>query len=242
MTARGLFITGTDTGVGKTVVTALLAHLLRREGFNAGVMKPVASGGVMRGGRCCSPDALFLKEMLGLDDPIELLNPVCFSDPLAPSVAAAREGRAPDCGVLDRALYALRERHDLLLVEGIGGLLVPLGGKFTVADLAVRWEMPLLVVGRPGLGTINHTALTIAHARTRGLRVAGFIFNACSPGEGEGLWEENAASIRELAGAPFWGMVPYGGGGGINAALFRRLAGDAETILGPPLRSFVRDT
>lgn len=238
MNKRALFITGTDTGVGKTVATALLASCMARFGVDAGVMKPVAAGGVERDGMLRSPDALFFKETLGIADPIELINPVCFREPLAPSVAARIEGREVDLAILDDAYASLLKLHDVVLVEGIGGLLVPLKGKFSVADLALRWDVPILIVARPGLGTINHTALTISCARAKRLGIAGFIMNARRPLQG-GLAEETSPScIEELCGVPYWGAIPYAGALPMDPRAWERFCEDAGPILTPHLWDF----
>lgn len=183
--ARGVFVTGTDTGVGKTAVACALAAWCRRRGLDVGVMKPVATGGMpLRQGatwRVVSKDALRLAACAGADDPWELINPVCFREPLAPSTAAAR-ARAPiRLDVILRAYAALRARHDVLIIEGVGGLLVPLTPRTSVADLAKRFGLPLVLVARPGLGTLNHTLLSLACIRERGLPLRGVIINHAQP-------------------------------------------------------------
>ncbi len=225
-----VLITGSDTGVGKTVVTALLAAYLRRSGVNAGVMKPVASGCVQTDRGLVSPDVMLFERALGPLDPPELVNPVRYRAPLAPSIAAQKEGRALDLPALDAAFEELSRRRDPLLVEGVGGLLVPLEGRFTVADLALRWKLPLLVVARPGLGTINHTALTVLHARSRGIPVAGFVFNSCQSGEDPQMTRDNAASIVELTGVPFLGSIPWGGKDPLSPDEWERLQSSAAPI------------
>ena len=252
-----ILIAGTDTGVGKTVVTAALAACLRRRGVNAGVMKPVASGCEETECGPMSADVLFFERVLGRLDPPELVNPARYRAPLAPSVAARREGRTLDLASLDAAFEELSRRHEVLLVEGIGGLLVPLEGRFTVADLALRWKLPLLIVARPGLGTINHTALTVLHARFRGIPVAGFLFNAPAPSPGkeaarltsqgaggnarvpifremhagEATPEDNAACIVELTGASFLGSIPWGGDDPCAPGAWERLVSAGTPII-----------
>ena len=238
MSEHTLFITGTDTGVGKTVVTALLASLLIRRGRDAGVMKPVASGGVDRAEGLRSQDLLFLRERLRLTDPEELINPVCFREPLAPAIAARREGREVDLGILDGAYESLKSSHEFLLIEGIGGLLVPLRDRFTVADLVLRWETPVLVVAPPRLGTINHTCLTLSHARARGIRIAGFLFNAASETDGGGDWKSSAAYIAEFCGVPFWGMLPFAGELSSAGGAWKSLLGEADRQLARRLEQF----
>lgn len=238
MSRRELFITGTDTGVGKTVVTALVASCLARRGISVGVMKPVATGGEELGGALRSPDALFFKERLALDEPVELINPVCFREPLAPSIAARREGREIDLAQLDEAYASLKRRHDAVLVEGIGGLLVPLKGKCSVADLILHWDVPLLIVARPGLGTINHTALTISHSRSQGLRVAGFIVNASHPLRGDRAEATNPACIEELCDVRCWGSIPYSDEPLAEPRAWEELCEKAHCILTPHLADF----
>ncbi len=234
-------ITGTDTGVGKTVVTALLASSLRGRGVDAGVMKPVASGCDEGEYGLFSPDTLFFEKALGLPDPPRLVNPVRYRAPLAPSVAAGKEGRSLDISSLDLAYAELRRRREVLLVEGVGGLLVPLQGRFTVADLALGWELPLIVVARPSLGTINHAALTILHARSRGIPVEGFLFNAARPGgEAPGMLQDNAAAITLLTGARFLGSIPWGGGDPLAPDAWGRLLAAAAPAAGSLLKAGTR--
>ncbi|HYE98961.1 MAG TPA: dethiobiotin synthase [Planctomycetota bacterium] len=199
-----IFITGTDTGVGKTWVTAGLAAALRRRQVDVGVFKPVASGA-----RGVSDDTLLLKAAAGVDDPPDLITPQLFRDPLAPSVAARREGRSVDLRAVDRAWARLRSTHDVVLVEGVGGLLVPLRPRWPVAALVRRLKLPLVVVTRPHLGTINHTVLTVRAAEAFGLRVLGLVLNRHVPGR-PGLAEKTArAALEEETRRPVLAEVPW---------------------------------
>ncbi len=175
---KGIFVTGTDTDVGKTVIAAGLTAALRRRGVAAVYFKPIQSGCPEEGGRLIPTDARFARELAGLSEPLELLAPVALRLPLAPGVAAAREGVAVDLGRVAASLRELAERYDFFVVEGAGGLYVPLiDTSFLVLDL-IRWlKLPLLVVARAGLGTINHTALTVMAARQAEIEVAGIILN-----------------------------------------------------------------
>lgn len=172
--SRGFFITGTDTGVGKTFIGATLLAAFRAAGLDVGAWKPVQSG--------CEPDApdadgSLLKLAGNLPEPAGVIASYSFAAPLAPFLAARLAGVSL---TLDEVLargQPLRQRYPYLLVEGAGGLLVPMGADWLVADLAARLGLPLLIVARPGLGTVNHTLLTIAAARQRGLVVAGVILN-----------------------------------------------------------------
>jgi len=182
MTVSGLFITGTDTGVGKTLVACALARALRNRGIDVGVMKPVASGAVERDGRLVSEDALMLREAARVEDPPDLVNPVLLGPALAPTAAAARSGARVDLEQINAAFRQLSDAHEVVLVEGIGGLLVPLIRGYAVAELASRFRLPLLLVARTRLGTINHTLLTLEAARRRSLPVAGVVFNRTDRG------------------------------------------------------------
>jgi len=174
---RGLFITGTDTGVGKTLVASALAAWCRLQGIDVGVMKPIATGAR----RTISSDARMLAQAAGVGDPWPLINPVCYRDPLAPSVAAQRAHRPVRLAAVVRAFQELSQRHELLVVEGIGGLLVPLSRRTTVVEVIRLLDLPLLIVARRRLGTLNHTLLTVEHARRAGLAVAGVVLNAADP-------------------------------------------------------------
>src|SRR5262247_1970348 len=153
---RSFLVTGTDTGVGKTLVAGGIAAALARRGIDVGVMKPFATGAIRVGGRLVSEDAQFLKKAAGVDDPLDLINPSCLQPPLAPAMAARIAKKPIDLDKVWAAWRTLKARHSTMIVEGVGGLLVPLVTGFTVADLARRWNLPLVIVTRPTLGTINH--------------------------------------------------------------------------------------
>jgi dethiobiotin synthetase len=168
----------------------------------------VQSGCPEQGGRLLATDAQVARDLAGLDEPLELLTPITLRLPLAPGVAAPREGTAVDLGKIARAYRTLARRHDCLVVEGAGGLYVPLvGTKFLVLDM-IRWiKLPLVVVARAGLGTINHTVLTVNAARQFGVPVAGIILNQYP--EKPSLAEKtNPEVIEDLTGAPILGRVP----------------------------------
>lgn len=204
--SRGIFITGTDTGVGKTVVSAALARLLRMNGIRAGVMKPVTSGCREESGRLVSDDALLLCRAAGIPYSEEVA-PYCLREALAPSEAARAEGVSIDFSHIKALYQELAAAHEFMIVEGAGGLMVPLSGGLLVADLARQLELPLLVVARPGLGTINHTVLTCFAARQIGLQVAGVIINGMPAAAGRA--EQSAPhQIGSLCGAPLLGVWP----------------------------------
>ncbi|BDI29526.1 ATP-dependent dethiobiotin synthetase BioD [Capsulimonas corticalis] len=203
-----IFITGTDTGVGKTIVTAALARALRDLGRDIGVMKPIQTG-VARTSEGWEPgDAEYLAAVSSTGDPMDLICPVRLEAPLAPSVAAELAGTAVD---LDRVLASyrkLRTRHAGVLIEGAGGITVPIQKDYGMADLARAMDLPLLIVARPALGTINHTALTAHYAQAVGLTVLGIVI-AGMPAE-PGLAERTSpAAIEQLTGLPVLGCMPF---------------------------------
>lgn len=200
---EGIFITGTDTGVGKTVITAALALSLKNAGLGVGVMKPLQSGSSLPG----MTDIEFLRTVLGEKEPSPDDCTYNFEAPLSPDAAARLAGETIDTGKIKSAYTRLASSRDVVLVEGAGGLLVPVTGGYLMADLARDLSLPVLVVARPGLGTINHTALTIECARGRGLTVLGFVINAfpVSPGLAE---RTNPGAIIKQTGAPLLGVYP----------------------------------
>jgi len=201
---RGLFVTGTDTGVGKTEVAVALVAGWRARGLDVAGMKPAESGRSAG----TAGDAERLRAASGGGDPPEVSNPYAFAAPLAPAVAARLEGRAVSLDHVVRCARELSRRHQAVLVEGAGGLLVPLAEDATYADLALALEMPVLVVARAGLGTVNHTALTCEALSRRGLEVRGVVLNRATPG-GDPSEPYNPAEIERLAGVRVVASLPY---------------------------------
>ena len=204
----GLFVTGTDTGAGKTVVTAAVARLFRERGRPVAVGKPVATGASFRDGSLVSDDTLSLAAAAGLGaDAWTLITPWAFPDPVAPPVAARRSGVTLNLSEITRAVRRLARPGVPVLVEAVGGLLCPLTDLATVADLAAALGMPLLVAARRSLGTLNHTLLTLEVARHRGLRVAGVVVCETEPPRSLAA-ETNVAEMRRL-GVPVLAVVPH---------------------------------
>jgi dethiobiotin synthetase len=188
--AKAIFITATDTGVGKTVTAFVLGVLLENRGFNVGVMKPVQCGG---------NDAQFLKA----------INPFYAPEPLSPHLAFRRAKIKFDKRLVQEGLKKLRARHDIVLVEGAGGLMVPLTNSYYNADLIADLKARVIIVARLGLGTINHTLLTINEAKKRGLMIMGIIFCQTKPVR-RGLPENtNPQEIEKLSGVKVLGIIPY---------------------------------
>lgn len=200
---RGLFVTGTDTGVGKTYVACALARGLRAAGIDVGVMKP-AETGVSTGG---PQDAQALRRAAEVDDALDDVCPERFALPASPEVAARAQGRRVSLPAIQAAWARLRARHDFMLVEGAGGLLVPLDEATDMAGLAAMLALPVLVVARARLGTINHTLLTLEAARARGLEVFGVVIS-----HAEGVVSEadahNLESLRRRLGSLLLGEIP----------------------------------
>jgi dethiobiotin synthetase len=206
---KGLFITGTDTGVGKTLVAGGLAAVLHQRGINIGVMKPAESGCSRKDGKLIPQDALFLREMAGCADDLRLINPYAFERPISPAQAAESEGLEIKLEVIRDAYDTLRSRHELVLVEGAGGLLAPLNLQLFMADLPVELgNIPILVVCRDILGTINHTLLTIHYARTKGIEVIGMVLNRQHPPR-EIVDCNNSYALQRWANVPLLGTMQF---------------------------------
>ncbi|MDD2539830.1 MAG: dethiobiotin synthase [Desulfuromonadaceae bacterium] len=203
---KGIFITGTDTGVGKTIVAATFARLLRMNGINVGVMKPVTSGCREENGTLFSDDALLLCQAAGIQYS-EDVAPYCLREALAPAEAAKAEDVRIDFSHIKEVYGRLAANHEYVIVEGAGGLMVPLSGGLLIADLVRELDLQLLVVARPGLGTINHTVLTCFAAQQMGLSVAGVVINGMP--DNPGMAEKSAPHhIGSLCGAPVLGIWP----------------------------------
>lgn len=203
----GLFITGTDTEVGKTVVTGALAAALAKRGHRVGVMKPAESGCPSHEGQLRPQDALFLKEMSGCTAPLELINPYTFAPPITPALAAEMAGVTIDLEHIRACYRQLTATHDIVLVEGAGGLLAPLTAELSMHDLATALELPMLVVAGNILGVINHTALTVTVAQQT-TPVIGIILNDQSQTDQQAQ-QSNAESLHRWGRAPLLGQFPY---------------------------------
>ncbi len=208
----GLFITGTDTNVGKTYVAALIARQLAAVGLRVGVYKPVASGCQRRRSTIVSDDALTLWEAAGRPGQLNRVCPQRFVAPLAPHLAARAEGKQVDDRLLRRGLQYWRKRSDVVLVEGIGGLLCPLGKDQYVADLAYEFGFPLIVVSKNVLGTINLTlqTLVVAAAYEDGLPVAGVVLNNPTPPDDDLSRRSNFRELQARCRPPVLAEIRYG--------------------------------
>jgi dethiobiotin synthetase len=204
----GIFITGTNTGVGKTLVAASLAVYLRDRGYRVGVMKPVETGCPERNGMLIPEDAARLKEASGCAEAIERICPYRFSEPLAPSIAAERANRKIDVDLLLATYGEISSEYDITLVEGAGGLMVPLLPSYTYADFARVLKLPLLVVAANKIGVLNHLLLTLEHASCKGLSVLGYVLNRTAH-ETSLAAETNREVLSGLTGVPCLGDLPF---------------------------------
>ena len=192
------------------MVTAGLTAVLRKHGIKAMAVKPVQSGGLERDGRLVSEDALFYKRAASLEQNPEELNFYCLPEPLSPHLAARRSGIRIDPQVIVAGCQKMEEEYEVLLIEGAGGLCVPLvEHTFTIADLIKLLKAPLIVVARPGLGTVNHTVLTVRYAQMLGLEVRGIIFNGFNKERVTVAEKDNPATIAAMTGVKICGRLPY---------------------------------
>lgn len=206
---KTIFVTGTDTGVGKTTVSsALVAFLSLRKKLNVGVMKPFESGLSKRDKDLLPWDAICLREASGSTDDLDLISPYTFEAPLAPEVAASLENVNIDLDVVDRIYRNILTGHDLVVIEGAGGILVPIKKDFFYVDLIQRWNAPTLIVSRLGLGTINHTLLTVHLLKERGVKILGVILNN-TDGLGDLATRTNPDVLRRHLDIPVLGIFPH---------------------------------
>ena len=206
---KGIFITGTDTGVGKTFVAAGLLRAFKEMRISVCPMKPVESGCGMRKGALIPEDAVTLLKASAVNESLDAINPYRLKHPLAPAVAAEIEGVTISRKKIISSCKYLSKKYDLIIVEGAGGIMVPVYKKYLFLDLIKDMALPGIIIARPGLGTINHTLLTIDAARNRGLQVIGIIINYSAETK-SGLSEKtNPYVIEKLGGIPLLGNVRY---------------------------------
>ena len=204
---RGVFVTGTDTGSGKTVVAAALIHALRGRGLAVAGFKPVAAGAEPLQGQPRNEDALALLAASGLDLPYADVNPYCFVPPIAPHIAAAEQGCRIEAGPLLAAAARLSEKTDYLVAEGAGGWRVPLSSELDMQGLAALLGLPVVLVVGLRLGCLNHALLSADAIRAAGQPLAGWVGSALEPDMAR--YRENLVTLRERLHAPCLGVLPH---------------------------------
>lgn len=207
MSGNGFFITGTDTGVGKTLVCTALVKLFRSYGKDVGVMKPVMTGVKSNLIKSSDNDAYILKRVSDADDSLDLINPYCFKEPISPHLAARLNNQEIDEKLIKDNFNKIKKRHEIVIVEGIGGISVPFSDNFFIGDLIRELNLPAIIVTRAALGMINQTLLSIFYAKKIGIKITGIIINNMP--ENPSLAERtNPGEIERLTNAPVLGVIP----------------------------------
>lgn len=229
----GLFVTATDTDIGKTYISGAIAAALRLRGINTGVMKPVASGGVYgKDGILRSEDAGFLMEAAGFsEESRQDVNPVCLFPALTPAVAAIESGTVIEPKRLVEACKGMLRRKEFTIIEGVGGILAPIWEDYLVADMIQDLSLPVLIITRPNLGTINHTVLTVDYAQRHGIHVGGIIINHWNQEEIGVRERSNWEYIERLSKVPVLGAFPTVAGLVAGEQAMRQLGDLAERQL-----------
>jgi dethiobiotin synthetase len=204
----GILVAGTDTGVGKTIIAAGLVASLQNKGIDVGVMKPLESGAPSFESTPIPRDAFYLKEISGVRDDMDVINPYCFKDPLAPGVAAPKEGVEIDLKRIKGCYEELNGHHEFMVVEGVGGLLVPITNETLFPQLIKLLNLPLLLVARSSLGTINHTLLSLFYCVHEGIDVVGLIINKVAP-DVDPSEASSPHIIAQFTKIPLLGSFPY---------------------------------
>jgi dethiobiotin synthetase len=207
--SKGLFVTGTDTGVGKTVIAGGIARILAEGGVKVGVFKPVATGCRARWEGLVSADTEFLAACAKSNLDLATITPVGYRTPAAPVVSASRDGPPVDLERIAAAYRAVTKQCDVVIAEGIGGVRVPLTAEIDVLDLAAELALPVLIVARPDLGTINHTLMTIDCVRSADLEVAGVVINKYNAAAATVAEETCGEVIAACGAADVLAIVPF---------------------------------
>ncbi|WP_431801405.1 dethiobiotin synthase [Halobacillus andaensis] len=203
---QGIFVTGTDTGIGKTFVAAGIAAALSKKGVDVGVFKPMLSGDKREDPQS---DTMILKSMSGDPSPPSDITPFQFDEPLAPYLAAKRQNISVKQSDVINTWNHIKHRHSFNIVEGAGGIAVPYGEDFLVSDIMKDINLPVLVVARPNLGTVNHTFLIVDYARRCGLNVIGVVINGFNSTKSEVAEHTNPELIEQFCKVPVLGIIPH---------------------------------
>jgi dethiobiotin synthetase len=210
---HGIFITGTDTGIGKTLVAAAVALALKKRGYEVGVMKPIETG--VSPSKVGQSDAARLRAVIDGEDQLGAVCPYPFALPVAPLAAAQAERQAINPEVIRKIYCLLSDRYDYMVVEGVGGVSVPITPDSDVMDLMAQLKLPAVIVGRSGLGGINHALLTIEALRRRKIPIVALVLNQTSPTRSKMMRIQERTTISLLlkqAGVPVLGPLPYRSG------------------------------
>ncbi len=213
----GYFITGTDTAVGKTIVSAAILRGFIKKGLKIGAMKPIETGCLNKDGILLPSDGMFLRDMAEMNDSLELVTPIKFENPVSPLVASRLEDIEIDMDRIFKIFETLKKKYDYLLVEGVGGLMVPITqvkrkktkSFYFVRDLIKDMNLDAIVVCRPTLGTINHTLLTVEALNNKKIPIKGFIINYSNLIKNDISEKTNPDILREILEIPFLGTMPY---------------------------------
>ena len=205
----GLFITGTDIGVGKTVIAGAIAKILTDKGLKVGVFKPIATGCHRAWEGLVSYDTEFLATCANSDSPLSTITPAGFVTAAAPIVSAAREGTPIDFNKIAVAYKSICQTCDTIIVEGIGGVRVPLTTEFDLLDLAVEFDLPMVIIARSNRGIINHTLMTVDCVRATELKIAGVVINCYDATEATSAENTAEQVIAHCAGVNILAVVPF---------------------------------
>ncbi len=204
---QGYFITGTDTGVGKTWSTVALMQYFKKQGKSVAAMKPIASGASWKDGRLVNDDALLLQHWASEAFDYDVVNPYVFEMPVSPHIAAEKMGETIEFDRIVDSLAVLQKSCEVIIIEGVGGWLVPLGQQGGISDLAMRLSFPVIVVVAIRLGCINHARLTFSAIQKSGVPSAGWIANIMEPDMP--VKEENIETISGFTDMPLLGTLPF---------------------------------
>jgi dethiobiotin synthetase len=204
----GFLILGTDTSVGKTLVAGAIANWFHKQGHRVAVCKPCATGCVHRREGLVSEDAEFLAHCADTPHGLSVVCPQRYAEALAPAVAAERAGQPLEWRAIDAAIQTMSKDADVMIVEGVGGVMVPMDSKNTFLDVAGWLKLPAIIVARPGLGTINHTLLTLHALRSRKIRIAGVVINRYPPETPPAAEETNPRAIEKWGKTTILCLVP----------------------------------
>lgn len=207
---RGLFITATDTDIGKTMITGAIASALKARGIHVGVFKPLASGAIINEeGKLVSEDASFLMKAAGIGEEFRNeVNAVCLKPALTPAIAARESNITIDIEKVIADVKKNAPKYDMVLVEGVGGITAPLWQDYLLADMMKAFALPAIIVSKPRLGAINHTVLTYEYAKQRGIVLNGVILNRWEADSAGVLEESNIEYIEAMTGLPIVGKFP----------------------------------